>query len=118
MENYLNVLRQYKNFYGRASRREYWMFVLINTLISIGLAMIEQVLFSGTSLLSGLYTLVVIIPGVAVTIRRLHDIGKSGWMQLIILIPLIGSIWFLILMAREGEHGGNQYGNDLRETRF
>lgn len=118
MNYYLKVLRQYKDFYGRADRREYWMFVLVNFAINIALATVEQVMTPESGILSGIYALFIFIPGIAVTIRRLHDIGKSGWMQLVILIPLIGWIWFLILMAKEGEDGPNQYGESLRETRF
>ncbi|OQY42476.1 MAG: hypothetical protein B6227_01970 [Fusobacteriia bacterium 4572_74] len=118
MNYYLKVLSQYKDFYGRADRREYWMFVLINFTINIALATVEQIFSPNSGVLSGMYALFVLIPGLAVTIRRLHDIGKSGWMQLVILIPLVGWIWFLILMTREGENGRNQYGKDLRQTRF
>ena len=90
--------------------REYWMFVLVNFAISIALATIDQIVSPGSEVLSGIYALFMFIPGIAVTIRRLHDIGKSGWMQLVILIPLIGWIWFLVLMVNEGEAGRNQYG--------
>ena len=110
MDYYLKVLRSYKDFDGRSDRREYWTFILVNFAISIAVATVEQIVSPGSGILSGLYTLFVFIPGIAVAIRRLHDIGKSGWMQLVILIPLVGWIWFLILMAREGDPGINQYG--------
>ena len=118
MNYYLKALRQWKDFEGRSDRREYWMFVLVNFAISMALATMEQLISPESGVLSGIYTLFIFIPGIAVTIRRLHDIGKSGWMQLVILIPLVGWIWFLILMAKEGEAGRNQYGEGLRETRF
>ncbi|MGB6128328.1 MAG: DUF805 domain-containing protein [Psychrilyobacter sp.] len=118
MNYYLDVLRKWKNFGGRSDRREYWTFILVNFAINIGLAMAEQMISPENSIFSGIYALFILIPGVAVAIRRLHDIGKSGWMQLIILIPLVGWIWFLILMAKEGESGKNQYGDHLRGTRF
>lgn len=118
MNYYLNVLRQWKDFGGRSDRREYWIFVLVNFAISLALATMDQIISPESGVLSGLYALFIFIPGIAVTIRRLHDIGKSGWMQLVILIPLIGWIWFLVLMANEGEAGRNQYGESLRETRF
>ncbi|MCS5423024.1 MULTISPECIES: DUF805 domain-containing protein [Psychrilyobacter] len=118
MNYYLKVLRQWKDFDGRSDRREYWMFVLVNFAISMALLTIDQLISPGNEVLSGIYSLFIFIPGIAVTIRRLHDIGKSGWMQLVILIPLIGWIWFLVLMVNEGEAGRNQYGESLRQTRF
>jgi uncharacterized membrane protein YhaH (DUF805 family) len=59
-----------------------------------------------------LYGLALFIPGLAVAVRRLHDIGKSGWMILVALIPLIGGIWLLILLVKEGDSGSNEYGPD------
>ena len=109
MNYYLDVLRQWKDFEGRADRREYWMFVLINFGIAIVISGLDSLIFSETGTLSGIYALILFVPGIAVTIRRLHDIGKSGWWQLVIIIPLIGWIWFLILMAKEGESGSNKY---------
>jgi uncharacterized membrane protein YhaH (DUF805 family) len=114
MNYYLDVLRQWKDFEGRSDRREYWIFILVNFAISMALVTVEQLISPESGVLSGIYALFIFIPGIAVTIRRLHDIGKSGWMQLVILIPLIGWIWFLILMAKEGDLGRNQYGEGLR----
>lgn len=114
MNYYLTVLRQWKNFEGRSERREYWMFILVNFLINIALAILNQIISPESGFISGIYTLFVLIPGIAVTIRRLHDIGKSGWMQLVILIPFIGWIWFLILMVKEGDIGTNKYGNSYK----
>lgn len=111
MEWYLKVVRDnYANFNGRARRQEYWMFVLFNLLISIGANIIDYVL--GTSFISLLYSLAVFIPGLAVSVRRLHDTGKSGWMMLIALIPIIGAIWLIVLFATEGDMGPNKYGPD------
>lgn len=118
MNYYLAVLRQWKDFDGRSGRREYWTFVLVNFAITMGLTMVEQIIFRGNGITSSLYGLFVLIPGIAVAIRRLHDVGNSGWMQLVMLIPLVGWIWFLILMAKEGDTGMNQYGESTRETRF
>lgn len=118
MNYYLNALKQWKNFGGRSERREYWIFVLVNFAISVALATIDQLISPESGVISGIYALLIFIPGIAVAIRRLHDIGKSGWMQLVILIPLIGWIWFLILMVREGDIGVNQYGEGQRETRY
>ncbi|RKX66503.1 DUF805 domain-containing protein [candidate division TA06 bacterium] len=118
---YLKVLRQYADFSGRASRREYWMFVLINTIILIILEFIDfkmGTLSNGIEVgfLSGIYSLAVFIPSLAVSIRRLHDVGKSGWFLLISLIPVIGSIWLLILYIKDSAPGNNVFGPNPNET--
>lgn len=120
MEWYLKVMSNYAVFDGRARRQEYWMFVLINSLISIGLLIVDRIVFGsdGVGLLRGLYSLGVFIPTIAVTTRRLHDIGKSGWMQLVALIPLIGVIWLLVLECTEGDNGANQYGQDPKQLAY
>jgi len=115
MNWYLKVLRQYTDFNGRARRKEYWMFVLFNIIIGIVLAGVDMGMGtldtnSGFGVLSGLYSLAVFIPGLAVGVRRLHDIGKSGWMLLVGLIPLVGAIWLIILFATDSEPGENKYG--------
>lgn len=113
MEWYLKVLKQYADFNGRARRKEFWMFVLFNLLASLALSFVGYII--GNSFLSTIYALAVFIPGLAVSIRRLHDIGKSGWMVLIALIPIIGAIWLIVLYATEGTYGENQYGPDPKE---
>ena len=113
MNWYLAVLSNYAGFTGRARRQEYWMFVLFNFLIGIGLGVVGFMLHF--SALSGIYGLVVIIPSIAVSVRRLHDTGKSGLMLLVALIPIIGAIWLLILFFTEGMRGPNQYGPDPKQ---
>jgi uncharacterized membrane protein YhaH (DUF805 family) len=115
MNWYLEVLKKYAEFNGRARRKEYWMFFLISTVISIILAVIDS--FTGTiseeaglGLFSGIYALAVLIPGLSVTVRRLHDTDRSGWWILIGLIPVIGGIALLIFMVLDSTPGGNQYG--------
>jgi uncharacterized membrane protein YhaH (DUF805 family) len=115
MNWYLEVLKKYAEFNGRARRKEYWMFFLISTVISIILAVIDS--FTGTiseeaglGLFSGIYALAVLIPGLSVTVRRLHDTDRSGWWILIGLIPIIGGIALLIFMVLDSTPGGNQYG--------
>ena len=109
MSWYLNVLKNYVNFNGRARRKEYWMFVLFNAIISIVLSIIDRLL--GTDpIIHLVYGLAVLIPGIAVGIRRLHDIGKSGWWVFINFIPLIGAICFLILTCKDSEPTENAYG--------
>lgn len=119
MNWYLEVLRKYAVFDGRARRKEYWYFFLINTVISIFLAFIDS--FTGTvsedvgiGLLDGLYALAVLIPGTAVTVRRLHDTDRSGWWILIGLIPVIGGIALLVFMVLDSTPGDNQYGPNPR----
>ena len=119
MNWYLKVLNQYSDFKSRARRKEYWMFALVNFIISFAIVGIDNALglsFNYTENVSGsgvfylLYNLLILIPSLAVAVRRLHDIGKSGWMLLIGLIPLVGAIWLLILLLRNSEAGENKYG--------
>ncbi len=117
MNWYLKVLKQYADFNGRARRKEYWMFILFNLIFSVIAVALDNATGMampgiGYGPISGLYSLAVLIPGLAVAVRRLHDIGKSGWMILITLIPIIGGIWLLILLATNGKSGSNEYGPD------
>ncbi len=121
MNWYLKVLKQFADFNGRARRQEYWMFVLFNMLFVFAAGMLDRLLnlaneTTGIGPLYGLYVLAVFIPGIAVAIRRLHDIGKSGWMLLVALIPIVGAIWLLVLMVREGDRGENKYGPDPKSA--
>lgn len=120
MNYYLTVLKKYAVFDGRAQRAEYWYFFLFNVIISMVLGILGKAIgvFSITigtvgneiNVLSAIYGLALLIPGLAVQVRRLHDVGKSGWMILLNLIPLIGTIWILVLMIRDGTPGDNEYG--------
>lgn len=118
MEYYKKVLNHYADFTGRARRKEYWMFVLVNFLVMMVVGIISGLLSTAFSsevpfvLFYGAYSLAILVPTLAVTVRRLHDIGKSGWMYFVGLIPLIGGIWLLVLLVTEGNHGPNQYGED------
>lgn len=103
---------RYAQFDGRARRAEYWYFVLYNALISMGCSIIDNLLFKGIAILAGIYSLAVLIPGIAVGVRRLHDIGKSGWFLLVSLIPIVGAIWLIVLLSTPGNVGDNQYGPD------
>lgn len=120
MEWYLKVLKQYADFNGRARRTEYWMFILFNIIMSVVLMVLDYAMgtlyfLGGSGLLGTLYSLFVLIPSLAVLIRRLHDLDKSGWMILIIFIPIIGAIWLLVLCATEGTIGPNKYGPDPKD---
>jgi len=103
MNYYLKVLQNYAEFNGRARRSEYWYFALFSTIISLGLTFLGGMF--NTELLANIYSLAVLVPSIAVGIRRMHDVGKSGWF---ILIP----IYNLILACTDGEKGTNQYGPD------
>ncbi len=103
MNYYMAVLKNYAGFEGRARRSEYWYFFLINLVISAVLNTVGSAI--GFELLGGIYSLGVLVPSIAVAIRRMHDVGKSGWYC---LIP----IYNLILAATEGEQGENEYGPD------
>ena len=111
MNWYLNVLKNYVGFGGRARRTEYWMFVLFNFIVSIILGILDGVL--GTApLLGGVYALAVLLPSIAVSIRRLHDTDRSGWWMLIGQIPLIGAIVLLVFFCLEGTRDNNRFGSD------
>ena len=116
MKWYLKVLKQYADFSGRARRKEYWMFVLFNAIFTIIAAILDTafgITFAGS--VYGpfyiIYFLVLMIPGLAVAVRRLHDVDKSGWMILIALIPLIGMIWLLVLFVSDSNPAENKYGS-------
>jgi uncharacterized membrane protein YhaH (DUF805 family) len=117
MQWYTDVLKKYVQFSGRARRKEFWMFVLISTIISIIFSFIDRLIGTdynngSSGLLQSIYSLVVLLPTIAVGVRRMHDTGRSGWWVLINLLPCIGWIWFIVLAAREGAAGDNQYGPD------
>jgi len=121
MNWYLEVFKKYAVFSGRARRKEYWYFLLFNIIISIVLAVIDGVTgtFSAETdmgLLGGLYTLAVLIPGLAVSVRRLHDTDRSGWWLLIYLIPLIGAIVLLVFMVQDSTPGENRYGPNPKDV--
>ncbi|MCB9196976.1 MAG: DUF805 domain-containing protein [Flavobacteriales bacterium] len=117
------VFENYANFNGRARRSEYWYFVLMNIIIGIVIGIIEGILGLGEfrsssssfymsgGIISNLYNLAVLVPSIAVAVRRMHDVGKSGWF---ILIP----IYNLVLAATEGDKGTNEYGPDPKNPEF
>ena len=107
MDWYLKVLKQYADFNGRARRSEYWYFALFNVLISFAIEFISALI--GLPSLGSLYSLAVLIPGIAVAVRRMHDVGKSGWF---VLIP----IYNLILAVTDGDAGDNKYGPNPKES--
>ncbi|MEU9997461.1 DUF805 domain-containing protein [Streptomyces sp. NPDC050848] len=109
MNWYLDVLKKYAVFNGRARRQEYWMFALFNIIALIIVAVVDFAI--GTyPLLYAVYALAVFLPGLGVLVRRLHDTGRSGWWFLIILIPLVGAIILIVFLATEGNQTDNAYG--------
>ena len=119
IEWYLKVVRDnYANFSGRARRAEYWYYTLATLIINLILTIADYAMGSDIGILSTIYGLAVFLPGLAVAVRRLHDVNKSGWFILIAFIPIIGFIWLLILLATEGNYGPNQYGADPKNNGF
>lgn len=103
MNYYISVLKNYATFSGRARRKEYWMFVLFNIIFSFAFGFICGL--AGVPDLAQLYSLVVLLPSIAVGVRRMHDTGRSGWY---LLVP----IYNFILAVTEGDKGDNEYGSD------
>ncbi len=120
MDWYLDVLKnKYATFSGRARRKEYWMFLLINLVVTVVLALIDSLIGSasesGMGLLSSVYSIGVLIPSLALSVRRLHDIGRTGWWVLISIIPVIGAVVLLVFMLLDSEPGSNRYGANPKE---
>jgi uncharacterized membrane protein YhaH (DUF805 family) len=121
MEWYIKVLQQYADFEGRARRKEYWIFTLVNFLITMALQALtfmvagmnpESTLGLFLSGILGLYGLAVFIPSLAVGVRRLHDTGRSGWWLLISLVPVVGIIVLIVFLVQDSQNGTNQYGEN------
>lgn len=116
MKWYLKCLKQYAVFSGRARRKEYWMFVLFNAIFVFLLMFLDKMLglnyYMQYGVLYTIYAVAVLIPGLAVNVRRLHDINRSGWWVLLSFVPIVGGIVLLIWACTEGTHGTNDYGED------
>ncbi len=117
MNYYLKCLKQYADFKSRARRSEYWFFTLFNIIIAVAVMFVATILGNMALNMAGLgiivyyvYCLATFIPGLAVGVRRLHDIGKSGLVYLIVLIPFIGALILLVLFCRDSQPGENQWG--------
>jgi uncharacterized membrane protein YhaH (DUF805 family) len=118
MNWYINVLKKYTVFSGRTCRKEYWFFILFNFIIGLILGLLTLIPIVGNIfwIISFAYSLGIIIPVIAVTIRRLHDIGRSGLSLFFIFIPLIGIIMLVVFMAKDGTSGENQYGRNIKSV--
>lgn len=108
------VYANYVNFYGRARRKEYWYFMLFYNIFIILLTILDVLVFGmeGIAPFNNLFLLASILPSLAVGARRLHDIDKSGWWQLIALIPIIGAIVLIVFFVTDGNSGSNRFGDD------
>jgi uncharacterized membrane protein YhaH (DUF805 family) len=112
MDMFIKVVRDnYTNFEGRARRKEFWMFTLVSLVINVGTLILDASLFSDLGLVNGLYTLAILLPSIAVGIRRMHDINKSGWWLLLWFVPVIGWVWLIILHCRDSDIGDNIFGS-------
>jgi len=102
------IKNQYADFSGRTGREAYWMFVLFAFLLQIAITIVGGLV--GVELLAFVFALLTIVPSIAICARRLHDIGKSGWWQLIAIIPLVGIIVLIVWLASKADAEGNKYG--------
>ncbi len=112
---YYKVILNYTNFIGRARRQEYWYFTLVNVLINLVMGIIDRVIGSVMQMenfgfFGVIYALFIMIPSIAVTVRRLHDSGRTGWWALIAFVPIIGILVLLYFLIQDSEEGSNQYG--------
>lgn len=116
---YNSIAKKYASFTGRARRKEYWYFFLFNVIFSFVLGCIDGVMgtfnAAGIGLMTGIYFLATLIPSIAVSVRRLHDIDCSGWWLLVSLIPIFGAA-LLVPMVLRGTSGENAYGSDPRSA--
>ncbi len=121
MRQFIKVLNQYADFKGRVSRSEYWMFVLVNTLVTfiisvMGFGLMTWTGKEGALLFPFLYSMSVLIPCLAVTVRRLHDTGRNVWFVFVNLIPVVGSVLFIIALCKKGNIEENFYGKNPNTT--
>ena len=110
MNWYIEVLKKYAVFSGRAQRKEYWLFMLFNTIISFVIWLIELSVGDPPHTVLALYYLAIVIPSLAVLVRRLHDTNRSGWWIFISFIPLIGSIILIVFLVQDSQPDENRYG--------
>ncbi len=117
MSWYIKCIKNYVNFSGRARRKEYWFFVLFNSIFTSIAMMIDNlanITYYGEiyGYITSIYGLLTFLPNFAVLVRRLHDTERSGWWVFISFVPLVGYIWLFVLTIMEGNVGENYYGDD------
>lgn len=110
MNYYLDAFRNYKDFEGRATRKQFWMFMLIHFIICACIGIVSDVSHVLGNILFAVYLLIVVIPAAALSFRRLHDINRSAWWILIGFIPVVGAIVLLIFYVQKGTEGPNRFG--------
>jgi len=115
LKYYVAALKKYAVFAGRATKKEFWMFVLFNFLVACVAGLADYIFGTtygdrGTGIITSLYSLAIFVPSLAIAVRRFHDIGKSAWWIFIGFVPLIGQIWYLVLMLKSGDTVENAYG--------
>ena len=123
MSWFVEALKKYAVFSGRSRRKEYWYYVLFVAIISIVLNILDGLLgtyerSAGVGLLSTIFSLAVLIPSIAVSVRRLHDIDRTGWWVLISLVPIIGWIVLLVFHVQDSTPGTNRYGPNPKSTEY
>lgn len=122
MDWYLSVIRNYLGFSGRARRKEYWMFILVNFVLSAVLGILDSMLglkiFGDKALLTTVYGIVIFLPWWAVQFRRLHDTDRSAWWLLLLVIPVIGWLVILAFNCQAGTVGNNRYGPSPKEFSY
>jgi uncharacterized membrane protein YhaH (DUF805 family) len=109
MEYFTNALKKYADFSGRATRQEYWMYILFYMVFYIVLAVVEGVL--GLSILTTVFSLGLLVPTISLAARRLHDTGRTGWWQLLSLVPIVGSIVLIVFLVQDSDDD-NPYGQN------
>ncbi|WPC72828.1 DUF805 domain-containing protein [Vibrio porteresiae] len=115
MYHYLYALRQFRNFHGRARRKEFWHFYLINIVIGLILSLLDGLFgtinpVNGAGMISAIYALIIIVPSIALFVRRIHDTGRSGWWLLLLFIPVIGFFTSLYFALKDSQPYENEYG--------
>lgn len=120
MDWYIAVLKKYAVFNGRARRKEYWYFILCNFLLSFTMGFIDTITGSvnaatGMGMISMFYAVLMLIPSIAVGVRRLHDTGRNGWWMLLALIPIAGSLVLIYFFTIDSDEGDNPYGQNPKE---
>lgn len=106
---YTKVVKNFVVFQGRASRSEYWMFQLFNALIMFGIIIVEAMIYE-QPIIGVIYILAMILPNLSVSVRRMHDTGRSGWWLLVSFVPVVGGLIFLIFTLLASEAGSNRFG--------
>ena len=113
MEYFFDAFRKYAEFAGRTTRKEYWMFILFYTVIYLVLLIVDNTL--GVFFFTAIFSIVSLVPSISITARRLHDTGRSGWWQLITLVPLLGLIILVVLVSQRSSED-NIYGSKPLQT--